>query len=276
MIYLHGYMQDERSFLHYVVPPLDRAIREGLLPPMIVAAPDGTLSGRPSLHEPGSFFINSPAGPYQDWIMQDMWSFLHQNYSIRPEREAHALLGVSMGGFGAYNIALKHRDRFKIVIGIMPALNLRWIDCTGDHFGDFDPNCWGWRTDNTNPREPIGRFAHGAFKIRMRLLYPIAPPGPEGIAIASAENPIELLDTTNLKDGELDLFIAYGKRDEFNLDAQVESFVYVLKSKNIQATVLQNPSGDHSIDTAVGFLGDTVKWLGDRLRANGVWEPVAK
>ena len=37
-----------------------------------------------------------------------------RTYSIRPERQAHALLGVSAGGYGAMAIALKHRDLFGV------------------------------------------------------------------------------------------------------------------------------------------------------------------
>jgi len=39
MIYLHGFSQDEQSFLD-LVPLIDKAIVRGQLPPMIVAAPD--------------------------------------------------------------------------------------------------------------------------------------------------------------------------------------------------------------------------------------------
>ena len=43
----------------------------------------------------------------------------------------------------------------------------------------------------------------------------------------SRDNPIEMLDTHDLKEGELDMLVAYGRKDEFNIDAQVESFLAV-------------------------------------------------
>ena len=38
---------------------------EGRLPPMIIAAPDGTIQGRAAINA-GSFYINSEAGRYGD------------------------------------------------------------------------------------------------------------------------------------------------------------------------------------------------------------------
>src|SRR5437879_2961882 len=59
MLWLHGFMQDEQSFLwNQVVDNLDHAIAQGQLPPVIVAIPDGSLSGRPQLLSASSFFIN--------------------------------------------------------------------------------------------------------------------------------------------------------------------------------------------------------------------------
>src|SRR6202035_2451276 len=108
--------------------------------PFIIAAPDGSISGRASVFNGGSFFINSDAGRFEDWVATDVWNFVIQNFPIRPEREAHVIAGASMGGFGACNLGIKYRDRFHIVIGIMPALNLRYVDCHGRYFAPFDPN----------------------------------------------------------------------------------------------------------------------------------------
>ncbi len=37
---------------------------------------------------------------------------------------------------------------------------------------------------------------------------------------------MEVMEGTDLKPGELDLYIAYGGKDEFNIMAQVESFLF--------------------------------------------------
>jgi len=275
MIYLHGILGDETLFLTDIVKPLDAAIVAGKLPPLIVAVPDGTLcvGGR---FQPGSFFIDGPAGDFQDYIIRDVWGFLVTHYPIRPECKAHILAGASMGGFGAFNIALKHHDTFGIVIGVMPVLNLRWMDCKGNYFADFDPYNWGWRNTAYDPCEPIGTFAHGLVSFTMKdLLYPAFGDGRDGMVRASAENPIELLDRVCLKPGELDMYIGYAANDEFNLDAQAESFIYLAKSRGFCPAVLCDENGRHSESTGRRMLPDVIRWLNERLNHYGVAEPLA-
>ncbi len=131
VFYLHPFAFDERTFLR-LVPFIDEAIASGKLPPLIVAAPDGSLDGQGCLERPGSFFLNTGAGPYEDFLMQDVWDFVCKHYPIRPERNAHVLAGISMGGFAAFNQGIRHRNAFGIVAGIHPPLNLRWADVDGN------------------------------------------------------------------------------------------------------------------------------------------------
>ena len=51
LIWLHGFGQDEKSFLDEVIGPLDHAIACGKLPPMIMAAPDGSSAPRHSARD---------------------------------------------------------------------------------------------------------------------------------------------------------------------------------------------------------------------------------
>src|SRR5438093_6259289 len=58
-IFLHGAAQDENFFRQELVGPFDRAIAQGLLPPVIIAAPDGSVHGRVTLLQPTTFWANS-------------------------------------------------------------------------------------------------------------------------------------------------------------------------------------------------------------------------
>jgi S-formylglutathione hydrolase FrmB len=265
ILYLHGFQQDELSFLTLLVEPLDAAMATGKLPPAIVAAPDGSLKGRPSLTSAGSFFVNSNAGNFEDYIIQEAWGFVLHHYPIRPEREAHVLAGASMGGFGAYNLAMKYPDQFAVVVGIFPPVNLRWVNCHGRYMANFDPCCWGWRTTVDRGHEVIGRF-YGLITIRVkRVLDPLFGKGPEAIAAVSRENPIEMLDRLDIPPGLLEMNIAYGGRDEFNIDAQVESFLYRAKQRGLCITVEYDPKGRHNSATARKMLPGIVTWLAPRL-----------
>jgi S-formylglutathione hydrolase FrmB len=266
MIWLHGFEQDEQSFLKQVVKYIDRAIRAGQLPPMIVAAPDGSIEGEPFLGHAGSFFINSQAGDFGDYLMQDVWDFLCQHYSIRSEREAHVLAGVSMGGYAAYYHGLVHRQCIGVSIGIFPPLNLRWMDCKGNYRANFNPKCWGWRTELDCKCEVIARFALGLVKVRVsQLIDPLFGFSPDTIHQISLHNPIELIDRTHLAPGELEMYVGYAGKDQFNIDAQVESFLYLCKHRGLEVGVGYQPNGHHGYLTAVKLYPGIIDWLAPRL-----------
>jgi S-formylglutathione hydrolase FrmB len=266
MLWFHGFAQDEQSFLREVAPRLDAAIRAGKLPPFIAVAPDGSLEGEPCHAKPGTFFINSKAGKFEDYIMQDVMEFTLNHYPIRPERGAHVMAGLSMGGFGAYSLGIKHRNQFGVIVGVYPPLNLRWVDSQGHYFGPFDPNNWGWRTKVNSRHEVIGRFAGGLVTVSIgQIIDPIFGRGDDALAEVIRHNPIEMLEAHQLQPGELEMYVCYGKHDEFNLAAQIESFLYVANQRGLNVGVGVDPQGRHNLETAVRLFPALVEWLAPRL-----------
>jgi len=266
MLTLHGIGQDEQNFLD-LVPQLDAAMRCGRLPPMVVVAPDGSILGRRSLFNTGSFYANSKAGDFEDYVVKDVWGWAKASFAVRPEREAHVIAGASMGGGGAFNIAFRNKGEFGHVIGVLPALDFRYADCTGNYFADFDPACVGWR--QTFPRgDVIGRF-YGFINVRQRrLLDPLV--GREQVGInqfTSEHNPVELLVSRDVKSGEFGLFVGYAGRDEFNLDAHAEHFLHVAKQRGVEVHAVKLPSGRHNVATGVKFFPEWNRWLAPRLVA---------
>ncbi len=267
ILWLHGFAQDEQSFLADVAPKLDRAMACGELPPAIVAAPDGSLNDARCLFNAGSFFLNTKAGNFEDYLMVDVWDFLFSHYPIRPEAEAHVIAGVSMGGGAAFNKAIKYPDRFRVVVGIFPPVNLRWENCRGRYMANFDPCCWGWREDFNRPLEPVARFYFGLVTVRLRQVYnPLfGRRDPGATERISQENPIEMLDSYGVQEGQLQMFIAYGGKDQFNIDAQVESFLYAARQRCLTVGVAYDPHGRHNRATAYRLMPDVFKWLAPRL-----------
>lgn len=259
MIFLHGATQDEKFFLEKLAEPFDRAISCGKFPPAIIAAPDGSLRGRPTLFRTASFFINGTAGNYEDYLQQDVWNFLNETFPIRPEREAHGMIAASMGGTGAFGQAVKYKDRYKIVIGIMPAVNIRWVDCRGHYRTKFDPNNWGWRSQ-PKPLEVIGDFGP-LKKVHAGMMYrPVVGIGQEAIALMSCVNPIEILARSNLKDGELSMYMAYSGCDEFNIDTQVESYLFLARQRGITVSADFYPAGRHNVETGLQMMPRALEW----------------
>jgi S-formylglutathione hydrolase FrmB len=261
MLWLHGINSDERTFVQQAVVDLDEAIASGRLPPMIVAAPDGSLRGRPTLLGVNPLFLNSNAGPFEDYLIQDIWPFVLQHYPIRPERAAHVVAGYSGGGGAAFRVAIKYRETFGVVFGLSAPLNIRWMDCHGRYMANFDPNCWGWREDVSRGREVIGRF-YGVIAVRLRrLVYPLYGRGPDAVERISRDNPIEMIDLYGLQPGELCMYVGYGGRDQFNMDAQVESFLYRARERGLPVAVGYERNGRHNWRTGERLFPGALRWL---------------
>jgi S-formylglutathione hydrolase FrmB len=269
IIYLHGFAQDESAFLTDVVEPFDQAIADGVIPPAIIAAPDGSLRGMSCLLSPGSFFINSRAGRFEDYLMTDVWNFLFENFPLRPEPEAHAIIGVSMGGGAAVSKVIKYPDRFKVSVGIFPPVNLRWVDCHCRYMSHFDPDCWGWRTEFRR-HEVVGRF-YGVVTIRMKhVIGPLYDRSdPNMLDDVRMNNPIEMLDIYDVQPGQFALYIAYAGKDQFNIGAQVDSFLFVAKQRGLDVGVGYEPNGKHDRATVEKLRPDIFRWLGHQLAPFG-------
>jgi S-formylglutathione hydrolase FrmB len=264
-IFLHGAAQDEQFFLQAQVEAFDRAIIAGLLPPVIIAAPDGSVYGRATLLKPATFWANSRAGNFEDYVMCDVWNFLMQSFPILPEREAHALVGVSMGGSASFALAIKHKDRVKTAMGFMPLLNLRHVDCNGHYRSTFDPECFALR-ERMRGMEHLGR--RRMFTLSFNDLFaPLFGRGSQAIAGISSINPLELMEHANLQRGELDLYVAYGGKDEFNTTAQVDGFLYFAQQRGIDVTVDFDPNGKHDLATGMRQLPRALQWAAQHMDA---------
>lgn len=268
IFWLHGIEQDEKGFLKNGLPEVDAAMACGRLASAIIAIPDGSVAGRPGRFSPNSGFLNTRAGQFEDFLFDDVYDFVRRNFSIRPERGAHVLAGVSIGGGAAFHHGIVRRHDFGVVVGVFPPLNLRWQGPCGRYFANFDPERWGWREHYHLGLTPVGKFFGGLVSVPWRrLVHPLYGSGNQVIPQISRDNPIEMLDRFDLKDGELDMLVAYGGRDQFNIDAQVESFLAVARGRGLKIDVLHDPRGKHDIATAERFVPQVIDWLAVRLES---------
>src|SRR5262249_2462491 len=202
---------------------------------------------------------NGGGGRYEDYLAQDVWNCLFCHFRLRPEREAHVIAGASMGGTSAFSLAFKHKEKFGIVVGIMPLLNLLYTDCHGNHFGPFDPNCLG-RINEYRPRDSAGRI----WGINIRYGKAMRPlfGNREGVkARLPGENPVDMLEIYDVQPGEFEMFIAYGGKDQFNGNAENESFLYYASQRGIFAKVEVEPNGRHSKRTGMKFFDRFSAWV---------------
>jgi S-formylglutathione hydrolase FrmB len=74
-----------------------------------------------------SYYTNSaqhPQDKYEDYIVKDVISDAESKFPIAVGRQNRAIVGISMGGYGAVKLALKYPDLFAFAAGISPALDV--------------------------------------------------------------------------------------------------------------------------------------------------------
>jgi len=103
---LHGYTDDETAWVQFgeVNRILDKDIASGKLPPMIVVMPDAGVT----------WYINDHDGKvrYEDMFIKEFLPYIESTYRIRTQKRYRGITGLSMGGYGAFVLALKHPELF--------------------------------------------------------------------------------------------------------------------------------------------------------------------
>lgn len=110
---LHGYSGDVMSLLSTrpwqtsVVQWADRLIREGRMPPVLVAIVNGfTRLG-------GSQYVDSiHNGAYAAYVVHDVVGAVDENFRTLPHGGGRAVFGKSSGGFGAMHLVMRHPGIF--------------------------------------------------------------------------------------------------------------------------------------------------------------------
>jgi len=68
--------------------------------------------------------VDPPQDRYEDYSLDDLIADVESRFPVAGGRANRAIVGVSMGGFGAVNLALRHPDLFAFVGGLSPAIDV--------------------------------------------------------------------------------------------------------------------------------------------------------
>ncbi|WP_321470909.1 alpha/beta hydrolase family protein [uncultured Paludibaculum sp.] len=172
---LHG-LGDDQSAWAFMTNVSAYASRFGI----IIVMPD---AGR-------SWYVNSaadPAAKYEDMIVKDLIPYVDSNYRTIPLRRARAVAGLSMGGYGAMFLGLKHSNRFAAIGAFSGALAI-------SH-------------GNPAPVPPTATAEARKRSEEMNALF-----GPADSAARKERDPFELLDKVPAGQMPL-LYIACGGQD---------------------------------------------------------------
>ncbi|MFZ2642572.1 MAG: alpha/beta hydrolase-fold protein [Verrucomicrobiia bacterium] len=107
--WLHGRSKNQRTGALIFVPQVEAAIKEGLLPPVIVVSVNGVGP---------SYYLDAPNGrlPVESVIIKDLIPHVDRTYRTIARREGRVIEGYSMGGFGAARLGFKFPELFGTVV----------------------------------------------------------------------------------------------------------------------------------------------------------------
>jgi enterochelin esterase-like enzyme len=129
LYYLHGIGGDETDSPK-LIDALEPAVESGLVPPMIVVFANG---------QNNSMWANSKQGPKQveTNVIKELIPYVDATYRTIVDRHSRALLGFSMGGYGAATYACKYPELFSACISYDGAM-LDWASLSARQRGIVD------------------------------------------------------------------------------------------------------------------------------------------
>ena len=195
LYYLHGMFEDERSWADRGGKEiLDGLLAKGQLGPFLVVMPD---AGK-------TFYVDSFDGKvrYEDFFIQELVPYIDQHYRTIARPAERGIFGISMGGYGALHLAMRHPDVFGSVSAQSAALLPKF----------------------PNPLPSEGRWG---FYARV-LQGPFGSPLNE--AYFDANNPITLAEHPEAFQN-LKLYFDCGDHDRYGFDAGNQLLNQILTSK---------------------------------------------
>jgi enterochelin esterase family protein len=191
----------------------------------LVVAPEGKRS----------FYINSADGRvrYSDFFIREFIPYIESHYSIRRERSARAISGVSMGGYGALRFAFAYPQLFSSVSAQSAALI----------------------TDSPRPEEtiPMGSPLNG-------LLGAVFG-NPVDLHHWNQNSPFVLAkqNREQIRTAKLSIYFNCGSQDEFGFDKGAAELHRQLQAEGIQHEFHLYP-GNHGAEFFLAHLGETLKF----------------
>lgn len=253
--FLHGLGGDETNWTKH--GELDKvADRIGVQ--AIIVMPDGdnsfyTDSVTPMDYEAcmkdgtGLFIPNQPAKEtcvktpkYETWITKDLVTWTDSTYRTIAKRESRAIAGLSMGGFGALQLGLRHKDLY------VAAVSHSGVDAL--LYAGPSPYVAG----KVKLADKVPAEAGDMFVKWLKVLF------GDDIANWRAHDPATLVG--ELRPGELALYMDCGTEDVFHLNNGMQYLHDLLLAKKIDHAYFMGP-GRHDFSFWTPRLPESLKFL---------------
>jgi enterochelin esterase family protein len=222
---LHGLFESGAAWERRGLAAALQVSREkGETPEVIVVAADAG----------NSFYVNSAAGAFEDMVTKDLIEHVEKTYRVVPSRAGRALLGVSMGGYGALRMAFKYPERFAAVA-----------------------------THSAMVLEKIPTAEDGARRGQMAAFNRVFG-DPIDPALWAANDPLQLVIKLDPKTAPA-VYLDCGTEDRFMLYVGNKDLHEKLLAKGIQHEFGLYP-GDHGYDYVRTVIDKSLRFLGAALR----------
>lgn len=164
---LHGAGGDEYEWTRKggAVETLDGLIKRGLIRASVAVMP---TTG------PASWWADGAAEKAETAVMTELLPYVEGKYKVTTERQGRAIGGLSMGGYGALNLALRHPTKFCAAGIISPAIYDPLPPDTSAarrtpqfvRNGQFDPDTW----KSLNYPAHLEKYMQGGARVPMWIV----------------------------------------------------------------------------------------------------------
>jgi S-formylglutathione hydrolase len=210
-------------------PLFDSWWADGSLPPMVLATPSAGMS----------YYLDDPdrGVRWGAFLAEDFLEHLRATCHVGANRSATAIIGISMGGYGALKTAFVHPDRFGVAAAIQPIV---------------EP---GLRDVEVGARNRLHHLSGGP----PRLIGPGRDP-----VLFEANNPANRAraNADALRESHLAIYIEVGDEDFVNAHDGTEFLHRVLWDLDISHEYRLIRGGDHGGPTFVPRMHAAFTWLG--------------
>ena len=180
-----------------------------------------------------SFYVNGPAGRYEDVVTRDVIAHVEKAFRVVPGREGRALFGVSMGGYAALRIAFTHPELYRAVA-----------------------------THSAMLLEKPPTAEQGARGGQMAAFHRVFG-DPIDPGLWAANDPLALAAKVDPRSAPL-LYFDCGTADRYGLAAGNSALHQRLSERGILHTFSLNP-GDHGYEYVLAVIEDSLRFLSKAL-----------
>ena len=218
---LHGLFESPGFWERRGLAPMIESLwQKGDVPEMVVVAVDGD----------NSFFVDGPAGRWEQMIARDFIAHVESTYRVTPGRAGRAALGVSMGGYSALRMGLARPDLFRAVA-----------------------------THSAMLLEKIPTAEEGAGRWQMAAFYKVFG-DPIDAALWTANDPLALALKADPKTAPA-LYFDCGTEDRYGLFAGNRELHTRLEARGVAHEFGLYP-GDHGYEYVRTVLDKSLRFLG--------------